>query len=77
MKKQINFKSINNFDKNRCVDIFKRKDKTFGFAEFRRDFESNTGWFCIGSYSDLSFNTEKEATDEALRKIIWLNEMLK
>ena len=76
MKKTITLNSINNYEKNKCVDIFKRKDNSFGFEEFRRDFESNTGWFCIGNYSEISFNSEKEATEEATRKIIWLKDVL-
>lgn len=76
MKKTITLNSINNCDKNKCVDIFKRKDNSFGFEEFRRDFESNTGWFCIGNYSDLSFNSDKEAMEEAIKKIIWLKDVL-
>jgi len=76
MKKTITLKSINNYDKNKCVDIFKRNDNSFGFEEFRRDFESNTSWFCIGNYGDLFFNSEKEATEEAIKKIIWLKDAL-
>ena len=31
MKKQFVVRSINNSDQSQCVDIFKRKDNTYGF----------------------------------------------
>ena len=33
------FISIENFEHNRCVDLFSRLDGSYGFEEFRRDVE--------------------------------------
>ncbi len=65
-------KSINNEDESRCVDIFLRGDNTFGFEEFRRDFEDNRGWFPIGFFGDLVFDSEIRALDAARTKVSWL-----
>jgi len=69
-------KSINNEDESRCVDIFLRGEKTFGFEEFRRDFEDNRGWFPIGFFGDLVFDSEGDALGEAVVKVKWLKESL-
>ncbi len=33
------FISIENFEHDRCVDLFSRPDGSYGFEEFRRDVE--------------------------------------
>ena len=33
------FVSIENFEHDRCVDLFSRPDGSYGFEEFRRDVE--------------------------------------
>ena len=38
------FTSIENFDHDRCVDLFSRPDGSFGFEEFRRDPEDRGEW---------------------------------
>ena len=65
-------KSIELPDGNRCVDIFEREDGTFGFEEYRRDPESNSGWFPVGEYSSFSACSERDALDAALIRIPWL-----
>lgn len=69
-------KSINITDESRCVDIFLRPDGTFGFEEFRRDIEDSRGWFPIGFFGDLIFDSESDAMGEALIKVIWLKEKM-
>jgi len=69
-------KSINNEDESRCVDIFLRGDNTFGFEEFRRDFEDSRGWFPVGFFGDLVFVCEGEALGQAAVKVKWLKEIL-
>jgi len=69
-------KSINNEEESRCVDIFLRTDGTFGFEEFRRDFEDNRGWFPVGFFGDRVFGSEGEATSDAVVKVVWLREKL-
>ncbi len=65
-------KSINIEDQSRCVDIFQRPDNTFGFEEYRRDIEDNQGWFAIGFFDELVFDSEARAHEAALLKVSWL-----
>ena len=73
MKKHLVIRSINNSDESLCVDLFQRKDNSFGFEEFRRDKENNAGWYKIGIYGSRVFLTEEEAYKNARKKIVWLN----
>ena len=50
MTKKFVVRSINNSDQSLCVDIFKRKDNTFGFEEYRRDKETHEGWYKVNIY---------------------------
>jgi hypothetical protein len=38
------FVSIENFEHDRCVDLFSRPDGSYGFEEFRRDVEDRGDW---------------------------------
>tara|TARA_R110002110_G_scaffold131923_1_gene313037 strand:+ start:247 stop:483 length:237 start_codon:yes stop_codon:yes gene_type:complete len=69
-------KSINNEDESRCIDIFLRADGTFGFEEFRRDFEDSRGWFPVGFFGDQVFCSEGDAKSAAVVKVVWLRGML-
>ena len=40
-------KSLHNAEIDRCVDIIKHEDGTFGFKEFRRDPEDRGGWTLV------------------------------
>ena len=73
MKKHFVIRSINNSDESLCVDLFQRKDNSFGFEEFRRDKENNEGWYKIGVYGNRVFLTEEEAYKNARKNIVWLN----
>lgn len=64
--------SIENPERNLCVDLFRRDDGTFGFEEFRRDAEGG-GWFAIGNYAGAVFKTEASALDEARKRVGWLS----
>ncbi len=72
-EKKIVVQSISNIDNTLCVDIFKRADKSFGFEEYRRDSESNDGWYKIGGFSYLCFSSECEAYQNACKNIVWLD----
>ncbi|NKB22364.1 MAG: hypothetical protein GKS01_17900 [Alphaproteobacteria bacterium] len=69
--------SIETFDGDRCVDIFRREDGTFGFDEFRRDPETKTGWFRTGHFEMDVFAARDEALEAAKQRVIWLDEALK
>ena len=45
------FASIDNFERNRCVDLFSRPDGSYGFEEFRRDPEDRGEWTPIKYHS--------------------------
>ena len=59
-----------------CVDVFKRPDGTFGFDEYRRDPEDNSGWYSIGHHGAAIFAISAEALAEAKAKIGWLSDVL-
>ena len=65
---------INNDDNTRCVDIFRRKDDSFGFEEYRLDPETNEGWYKIGFLKRVPFTSAIEAYDSACEIIRWLND---
>ena len=68
-------RSINNDDNTRCVDIFRRKDDSFGFEEYRLDPETNEGWYKIGFFEESTFFTSAiEAYYSACEIIRWLND---
>ena len=68
--------SINIPGEDRCVDIFTRSDDSFGFEEYRRDFEDNRGWFPIGFYSQRIFDNQNEALDAACQNVPWLDDAI-
>jgi hypothetical protein len=53
-----------------------RRNGTFGFEEFRRDFEDDGGWFSIGYFGDRIFENEDDALIEACSKVSWLNDAM-
>lgn len=69
-------KSINSHTEDRCVDLFMRPDKTYGFEEFRRDVEDGRGWFPIGFFGNRVFASEDDALREARTKVSWLKDAM-
>jgi hypothetical protein len=74
--KNLVVKSVNAAGDDRCVDIFRRPDDTFGFEEYRRDVEDQRGWFAVGFYSSKTFQTETTALAGALAAVSWLQEAI-
>ena len=74
MKTKFVIRSINNIDQSLCIDIFKRKDNTYGFEEYRRDKETYEGWYKIHSYGHDIYLSEQEALTSAYKKVNWLKE---
>ncbi|MDP6953739.1 MAG: hypothetical protein QGF53_13375 [Alphaproteobacteria bacterium] len=64
-------RSIETADGSRCVDIFARGDGSFGFAEFRRDFEEGR-WYPVGDHEHGVFRSEAEAVAAATSHVPWL-----
>jgi hypothetical protein len=64
--------SINNEDGSLCVDLFRRRDGTTGFEEFRRDVEDARGWFPVGGHAAAVFDDEATALAAAREAVPWL-----
>jgi hypothetical protein len=61
---------------DRCVDLFRRPDGTYGFEEFRRDPEDLGAWTPLGYHSALPFDTETAARAAARSAVPWLDQNL-
>ncbi len=70
------FASVENFEHDRCVDIFSRPDGSYGFEEFRRDVEDRGRWTPVQYYSDVSYVSPAETLDTAERRVSWLTDVL-
>jgi hypothetical protein len=57
---------------DRCVDVFRRPDGSFGFEEFRRDPEDMGAWTPVAYFSGRSFTTQTEAMADAHHAVPWL-----
>jgi hypothetical protein len=70
------FVSVENFEHDRCVDIFSRADGSYGFEEFRRDVEDGGQWTPVQYYSDIIYVSPTDALDTAERCVSWLTNVL-
>ena len=68
--------SIENFERDRCVDIFRRPDGSYGFEEFRRDPEDAGTWTPVGYYSYASDASQDDSLHSALGSVAWLRDAL-
>lgn len=75
MKRPKVLRSIETRDGALCVDIFERTDGSYGFEEYRKDPEDPRGWFSVGSFADVRFDTAGASYAAALRSITWLGEL--
>ena len=58
-----------------CVDLYKRTDGSWGWAEYRRDPEDGRGWQDAGSAGGEGFADQDAAMADALAKVAWLAEV--
>ena len=65
--------SFNSPAGDHCVDVFARDDGTFGFEEYRRDFEDMKGWFPLHRYSNQVFVTDRDALAHARATVAWMS----
>ena len=72
LSRNIVLHSVNSCDQSQCVDVFVREDGTYGFEQFRRDFEDIHGWQPMGGFRDFVFLSEKKAFEAALNNVVWL-----
>lgn len=64
--------SVNHDGATICVDIFRRPDGSYGFEEYRRDPEDNTGWFAIGHHAHKIFTNIDSVKNAAIQQVGWL-----
>jgi hypothetical protein len=64
------------FEGDRCGDVFRRPDDTFGFEEFRKDPEDMGAWTPVTYVSGRTFATEDEARVAAGQAVPWLAPLL-
>jgi hypothetical protein len=67
-------RSLHNVEVDRCVDIIRHADGTFGFKEFRRDPEDRGGWTLISYNPQRIYATEEEAATAARASVVWLRD---
>ncbi len=72
--KNLVLRSLETFDGARCVDLFRRKDGSYGFEVYRRDAEALNSWFAIGGFAKQRFSTEVDAISAAARHAPWIAE---
>ena len=53
--------SIESAQADRCVDVFRRPDDSFGFEEFRRDVEDRGAWTPVRYFSAQPYATQDAA----------------
>jgi len=70
------FVSVENFEHDRCVDIFSRPDGSYGFEEFRRDTEDGGQWTPVQYYSGVAYVSSAAALETAERCVPWLVDIL-
>ncbi len=75
-KSWVVFRSIENGAHDRCVDLFRRPDGSFGFEEFRRDVEDAGAWTPVAYYSGAAYCSTDDALSAAVRAVVWLAEAL-
>ncbi|MBI3198953.1 MAG: hypothetical protein HYZ40_15885 [Rhodospirillales bacterium] len=66
--------SVENDQHDRCVDLFRRPDGSFGFEEFRRDVEDAGAWTPVAYYSRAAYASNEAALDAAIARVVWLGE---
>lgn len=76
-KSWVVFDSIENGQHDRCVDLFRRPDGSFGFEEFRRDVEDAGAWTPVAYYSRAAYASNEAVLDAAIARVAWLGEAVR
>ena len=58
-KSWVVLRSIENDEHDRCVDLFRRPDGSFGFEEFRRDVEDAGAWTPVAYHSGAAYASKE------------------
>lgn len=67
--------SVDNQEKNRCIDIIQDLDGKFQFQEWRREPEDISGWFLMFDSSPETFVSKTEAIAAAKKAIAWFDQL--
>ncbi len=67
-------RSLENADHDRCVDVFRRADGSFGLEEFRKDPEDGGIWTPVQSYSAIPYASMDLAVRAASVTVAWLGD---
>lgn len=65
--------SYENETADRCVDIFRRADGSYGFEEYRRDPEDRGTWTRVGWFGDGVYAARAAAEVAAAAAIAWFS----
>jgi hypothetical protein len=71
------FDSVENAEHDRCVDLFRRPEGSFGFEEFRRDVEDAGAWTPVAYYSAAAYPSQEAATGAAIKLVAWFGDALR
>ena len=76
-KSWVVLRSIENGEHDRCVDLFRRPDGSFGFDEFRRDVEDAGAWTPVAYHSGAAYSSMDDALGAAVKVVAWLGRAVK
>ncbi len=68
--------SVENAEHDRCVDLFRRPDGSFGFESFRRDVEDRGLWTAVAYHSAAAYGSKEAAVTAAVGAVSWLGDAL-
>ena len=75
-KSWVVLESVENDEHDRCVDLFRRPDGSFGFEVFRRDVEDAGLWTAVAYHSGAAYASEEAALAAAVGAVGWLADAL-
>jgi hypothetical protein len=75
-KSWVVLESIENSEHDRCVDLFRRPDGSFGFEAFRRDVEDAGLWTAVAYHSAAAYASKEAALSAAVGSVSWLAQAL-
>jgi len=67
---------MENDEHDRCVDLFRRPDGSFGFEEFRRDVEDAGLWTAVAYHSGTAYASKEAALAAAVGAVSWVAQTL-
>lgn len=75
-KSWVVLESLENAEHDRCIDLFRRPDGSFGFEVFRRDVEDAGLWTAVAYHSAAAYGSREAALAAAGAAVCWLAQAL-